>query len=259
MKRCRVPHIVLYWTVLIGSLSMQSNVYAQEEVGFGCLGFVGGFAGYEFHQVEAPGLNRYVANLNQRLMDTTGQSFAPFDMIKGFRFGINFLRQDIAGVRFTLKGFYHTLSQKTEYEYEGQDEVFKNSLQLDRNNFGLGIDLGMSLFPLVSWKIVDAALVFTNISLKKTLNGSNYSINEKYKAVENKIGYSIGSGIIIHIIGDYVTLEGMAAYSKYSVAELKNAAGGYFTDGEGSGEVVTDFITAGGFNAAVQMNIGFPF
>lgn len=259
MKPTRLPHIVILWAVLIGSMPMQGVSHAQEEVGFGCLGFVGGFAGYEFQQIEAPGLNRYVSHLNQRLIDTTGGTFAPFDMIKGFRFGINFLRQDIAGVRFTLKGFYHTLSQKSEYEHTQRDEVYKNTLQLDRNNFGLGIDLGMTLFSLVSWKIVDAAVVFTNTSLKKTLNGVNYSINEKYKAVENKIGYSIGSGIIIHIIGDYVTLEGMAAYSKYSVAELKNAAGSSFTDGEGSGEVVTDFITAGGFNAALQMNIGFPF
>ena len=141
-----------------------------------------------------------------------------FGKTQGYRVGINFFRADIRGFILTAKGFYQLLTEKhnalVNSNYGSTSTVYK----VDIKNWGVGIDLGTALTGGISWKVIDAALLFNSAKLTNTTNspGPMTSVLE-YKNSSSKMGYSIGTGFIISVIDQYVTLEGLAGYTDFSI------------------------------------------
>ena len=111
----------------------------------------------------------------------------------------------------------------------------------------------------MSWKVVDAAVLFNTATFTNTMNspGPTTSIL-KYNSDKTYIGYSVGTGFILAIIDNYISIEGMAGYTALTLNKMRLSDGTQLTKNENSSEPMTNFITAGGFNAVVQLNIGFP-
>jgi hypothetical protein len=128
-------------------------------------------------------------------------------------------------------------------------------LKLELRNWAVGVDLGISVTKTISWKVVDGALHFNTIILTNTENttGAQTTVN-KFRTESTQLGYSIGTGFIFEIIDEYLSIEGVAGYTSLSIENLQKDNNNFLTE-----DVTTNnFIDGGGFNAVVQLNIGFP-
>ena len=88
----------------------------------------------------------------------------------GYRLGLNFFRAKFKGFIITAKGFYQNLSEQhkaTEYLTGGDGNT---TLQLEIINWALGIDLGKQITGALSWKVIDAAIMFNNAKFTSTQN-----------------------------------------------------------------------------------------
>ena len=84
------------------------------------------------------------------------------------------------------------------------------------------------------------------------------TIIKKYKTKSTNLGYSVGTGFIIDLIEDYISIEGLAAYTQISVDDLQMDDGTLLAEDETTAQPMTNFVSVGGFNAVVQLNVGFP-
>ena len=89
------------------------NLKAQS-FGFGCLGLVGGYAGYTYQIYKPTGLNTYIQTFNLLRKDSLKGSMPNFGKSSGYRVGINFYRADLRGFILTAKGFYQNLGEENE-------------------------------------------------------------------------------------------------------------------------------------------------
>ena len=71
-----------YKILFIIFLVASANLPAQD-FGFGCLGLVGGYAGYEIQNYKPTGLNTF-------MKDSLSNNIDELESMKGFRLGINF-------------------------------------------------------------------------------------------------------------------------------------------------------------------------
>ncbi len=244
-------------------LLMQANFIRAQSFGFGCLGFVGGYAGYSYQKYNPEGLNEYVGDFNYFNKDSLSIPMNNFGTFKGYRVGLNFFRAHISNFILTAKGFYESLNEKHEAVEKFVNGTRTTDLELNYKNWGVGLDLGITITDLISWKIVDGAVRFNNISLTNTTNftGGETQMVE-YKNAKTSIGYSIGTGFILAIIEDYVSLEGTAGYTMLSIDQVQNSKGEVLALANSTEKKfdapVNNFIKSGGFNAVVQLNLGFP-
>ena len=77
----------------------------------------------------------------------------------------------------------------------------------------------------------------------------------KYKSEPGVFGYTIGTGIIISLLKDYVSLEGLAGYTYLQIEDVLTDDGISFMEPVPG---TSNFIESGGFTAELQINIGFP-
>jgi hypothetical protein len=229
-----------------------------QSFGFGCLGLVGGFAGYSFQRYEPVGFNNYILKFNELREDSMQGGMSNFGTARGFRFGINFFRADFQGLILTTKGFYQAVVEKHSSDVTSSQGISNYNYKLEWNNWGFGIDLGTSITKTLSWKVVDASILFNNIKLTDSQNypGGYSNVNEYKK--ESALGYTIGTGFILSIIEGYISLEGLAGYTQIRISTLKLDDGTELTVNEQSREPMTNFIDNGGFLAVIQLNVGFP-
>ncbi|MGB8317364.1 MAG: hypothetical protein WCE54_04520 [Ignavibacteriaceae bacterium] len=242
--------------ILIAVL-LSTSINAQT-FGFGCLGFVGGFGGYSYQNYKAEGLNNYVAEFNNANEDSLKAPMGNFGTAAGYRVGINFFRAHITGFILTSKGFYQSLLESKDANVNSTFGASNSNYKVRLNTWGVGFDVGTSISGAISWKVIDAALLFNKATFTNTKNspGSFTDIKE-YKS-NSKIGYSIGTGFILQLIDEYISIEGLAAYTVISIDELQMSDGTKLTVSENSSQPVNNFIDAGGFNAVIQLNVGFP-
>ena len=123
----------------------------------------------------------------------------------------------------------------------------------------MGFDVGWQFTKVVSWKILDGSLNFNNVTLTETTDLPGETYVNKYKSDSGVIGYSIGTGIIVAIIKDYVSIEGLVGYTHLVIDDVYDEAGTkflnpYITQLNGANK----FIESGGFTAVIQLNVGFP-
>jgi hypothetical protein len=246
-------------SILLFIFITASAVVNAQSFGFGCLGFVGGYGGYSYQEYKPDGLNNYVDVFNQVGSDSLISPMEKFGKATGYRVGLNFFRAKMDNFVLTTKGYYQLISENHEALEKYGMGTRSTSLKLEMMNWGVGIDLGISITKAISWKVVDGAVNFNNITLTRTENktGAQTTI-EKYKTKSTNLGYSIGTGFILDVIDEYLSIEGVAAYTKLSVDNLKMDDGTVLTENQTSTTPMTNFINAGGFNAVVQLNVGFP-
>lgn len=255
-ERTLMTRLALKLTIIFVVL-LQTYIYSQT-FGFGCLGFTGGYAGYSHQKYQPDGLNEYIKIFNLNRKDSLTENLDSFGSANGFRVGLNFFRKKFSGVFVTAKGFYQFLDEKHQAIEKISSGNVTTSYDVKLINWGLGFDLGTPIVSFLNWKIIDAALLYNQARFSSSQNFPGaLTIVKNYKS-DSKFGYSVGTGIVIEILGEYITLEGLAAYSKLTIDEMKMDDGSKLVKNENSTEVLKNFIADGGFNAVVQLNIGLP-
>lgn len=233
---------------------LSAIVINAQSFGFGCLGFVGGYGGFSYQQYKPEGFNDFIKNFNET-SDSLISPMENFGKAQGFRVGLNFFRGKVENFVLTAKGYYQSLTEKHEALENLPAGTRSTTLKLELRNWAVGVDLGISVTKTISWKVVDGALHFNTIILTNTENttGAQTTVN-KFRTESTQLGYSIGTGFIFEIIDEYLSIEGVAGYTSLSIENLQKDNNNFLTE-----DVSTNnFIDGGGFNAVVQLNIGFP-
>ncbi len=227
--------------------------------GFGCLGLVGGYGGYSYQVYDPAGLNDFVTSFNNDHKDSLSSALGKFGKARGYRVGINFFRANIKGFILTTKGFYQYLTEKKTTNILSANGESNVIYEVDLKNWGVGIDLGTAISGALSWKVVDAALLFNWATFTNTLNSPGpTTIVKTYNNEKSTLGYTIGTGFILAIVDQYISLEGTAGYTAFSIDKMKSGDGTELTVSENSTEPMKKFISNGGFSAVIQLNVGFP-
>ena len=247
-----------YTVILISVVFFNTNINSQT-FGFGCLGFFGGYGGVVYQSFKADGLNQFVNYFNEQKFSTLDDPLQDYYGAFGYRVGVNFFRATWeSGFILTAKGYYQSLSRTREASETLIDGNKNYTFELDLKNWAVGIDFGYAITSFLSWKIVDGSINFNNVSLTSTINSPEGTEVSKYKSESGVLGYSVGTGIIISIIKDYISLEGLAGFTRIKIEKLNFEDGDPYLDDVLSGDENNNFIESGGFTAVIQLNIGFP-
>ncbi len=227
-----------------------------QSFGFGCLGLSGFYAGFSKQNYDNPGLNDYISQSQTIITDKV-----EFTQGTGYRIGANFFRAKWDKFFISAKGYYQFL--KEEHEISGQFQsggLIKSSYEqkeryrLTMNHWGVGVDLGVPLFWIIDWKIAEANVTFYNTEFSQETFLSSVSQGEiKFKPDKNNIGYFIGTGLILHLIPDYISLEGTAGFNIIQIDNLSSESG--ITVPSASSKKVID---KGNLSITLQLNVGFP-
>jgi hypothetical protein len=249
------------WLIIILTIALVSlfqSFLCSQTFGFGCLGFTGGYAGYSTQNYQPDGLNDYIKIFNLIRKDSLSENLNSFGSADGFRIGINFFRKKFSGIFVTGKGFYQFLDEKQQGIEKLSSGSVTTSYEVKLICWGIGADLGTPIVSFLNWKIIDAALLFNQARFSSSQNFPGASTVVKNYKSDSKLGYFLGTGFVFEILGEYITLEGLAAYSKITIDEVKMDDGSKLEKSENSNETMNNFITDGGFNAVIQLNIGLP-
>jgi hypothetical protein len=249
--------------ILLFSFVLSSNqIIVAQTFGFGCLGFVGGYGGFTYQKFEPSGLNQFIEYHNS--LEYTSKPVDEFSSATGYRLGLNFFRATFKnGIIVTAKGFYQALAQKKKGGVGITTSEDNYSLDLNLKNWSLGFDIGWEFTKVLSWKILDGSLNFNNVTLTETTDSPGAPTDIiKYKSDSGVFGYSVGTGIIVALLKDYVSIEGLAGYTYLVIDNLYSENGTPFLNPaqipEQSFWTNSKFIDSGGFTAVVQLNVGFP-
>lgn len=246
----------LFQNIFLLLIIFSVNSYSQS-FGFGCLGFVGGFGGYSHQQYKTDGLNNYVDNFNLQYVEYIDTKMQHFGKSSGYRVGVNVFRAKFTGFLITAKGFYQQLHEEHNSIVYQTAFGIAHEYDLKIRSYGIGIDLGIPVTSFLSWKIVDGSLLINGAKFTETINSSAGTAVNKFENEKTELGYSIGSGFIFEIIKNYISLEGSASYTQLTINKMINEDGsGILTFNTIGSE--DKFINGGGFNAVVQLNLGFP-
>jgi len=249
----------LFYSILIASFILFGKNINSQTFGFGCLGFVGGYGGYTYQQFDATGLNEFVRQFNDAKASTLQSDLKEFKYASGYRIGINIFRASFeGGFMVTAKGFYQSLGKKNEVTENIPEGTTNHSFDLDLKNWAIGFDVGIDITAGISWKILDGAVNFNNVKLTNTVNYPGETEIHKFKSDKNVFGYSVGTGVIVHIVKDYISVEGLAGYTGLNIDNMKLEEGTPFPTEPYTTQETGDFIDSGGFTAVVQLNVGFP-
>lgn len=229
--------------------------HSAQTCGFGCFGLGGFYAGFGMQQFKADGLNDHLKLLRQLSSAAPLGDDIKFDRATGFRLGANLFRTKYKRFLFSAKGYYQFLKQEKDSHAGDPANPQTTTYSLKLNYWGVGVDVGYSVFKFVDWKIIDAAVLFhtAEFSIKNSFAG--VQSDEQFNGTKNKLGYSVGTGFVLRLVGDYISIEGTAAYNRFSVDKLSNDRG--IDIGKKSASE-KKFIEDGGLGAAVQLNIGIP-
>lgn len=249
----------IFYTVIIISVVLFNTNINSQTFGFGCLGFFGGYGGVAYQSYKADGLNQFVNYFNEMKSGTLDNPLEEYYGAVGYRVGVNFFRATWeSGFILTAKGYYQSLSRTREASETLVDGNTNYEFELDLKNWAVGVDFGYAITSFFSWKIVDGSINFNNVSLTNTNNSPNGTDVSKYKSDSGVIGYSVGTGLIIFLIKDYISLEGFAGYTGLTIEKLNYDEGNNSLLNVLNEEENINFIESGGFTGVIQLNIGFP-
>ncbi len=249
----------LFYSILIASLILFGTNINSQTFGFGCLGFVGGYGGYTYQQFDATGLNEFVRQFNEAKALTLQSDLKEFKYATGYRVGINIFRASFeGGFMVTAKGYYQSLGKKSEVTENIPEGTTNYSFDLDLKNWAIGFDVGINLTAGISWKILDGAVHFNKVKLTNTINTPGDTEIHKFISDDNVFGYSVGTGFIVYLVEDYISIEGLAGYTGLTIDNMKLEEGTPFPPEPYNNQENVNFIDSGGFTAVVQLNVGFP-
>jgi len=236
---------------------LSPSIFPQS-FGFGCLGFVGGFGGYSYQEYKPDGLNRYVQNFNSINSEYIEGEMNEFGKATGYRVGINFFRAKFTSFFISAKGYYQQLNENHSAVVYQTAIGIDYGYDLKLKSWGVGVDLGIPITTFLSWKIVDGSALINSAAFTETINSSQGTAVNKFNNDKTEIGYSVGTGFIFDILKDYISIEGVASYSHFSTDKMKAEDGSGFLEYIDQDSSQRKFIDNGGFNAVVQLNLGFP-
>jgi hypothetical protein len=243
--------------ITAGSLMMYKTAPAQS-FGFGCLGLVGGYGGYSYQNLKPAGLNDYILSYNTLRTDSLSSPMSSFGKATGFRVGLNFYRANLDGLILTAKGFYQFVSEKNNAVVESSYGTTNTEFELRMQSWGIGLDLGILVTGRLSWKVLDAALLFSDIEFIDTENFPGAVTTVETYNGDTDVAYSVGTGFILSIVEQYISLEGMVGYLVMDLDRVEKDDGTPLTITENSEVPMENFIKSGGFSAVIQLNVGFP-
>lgn len=240
-------------------ISLISTTANAQTFGFGCLGLVGGYGGYSYQKYKPTGLNNFISDFNLNKKASLTSPMKEFGEARGFRAGINFFRANFKGVFVTAKGFYESLQEKHDAVNRLGDNSTANYIyEVKLQNYGLGIDVGIDITKFIGWKIFDVALHFNNVSFSQTENLPGETNIKKFNHKPTALSYSIATGVILSLIENYISIEGLAGVTILKITDLKTDQDELLTATQNSTTPMNNFIESGGFTAVVQLNVGFP-
>lgn len=230
-----------------------------QDFGFGCLGLVGGFAGYGIQTYQTKGINERVDFFNAFHKDSLDSPLNNFGQAAGYRFGINFFNQQFSGFNISFKGFYQKVSEKNKAIIKSPPIEIAKTFEVKIATFGLGIDFGTHITEILNWKILKAAVIFSNVNFIESEDrpGLLTEIND-YKSSKTNIGYSLSTGFVVYLIGNYISLEGSAGYNLFRFEQLKKDDGTTLKVNEQSNQPMPVAIDNGGLAGVIQLNFNFP-
>ncbi len=231
-------------------LAQSTAIYAQT-CGFGCLGLSGVYGGYSYQFYNPEGLNKHLSSLAAQF--NNGKDLK-YERGEGFRIGANIFRAQFDNYFLTAKGYYQFMKEEQDVSGINDQGNPYFSSKLEMNHWGLGIDLGVPLFKYLSWKVVEGGVTFYKADLVYESELQDASSSYTYESSDVNVGYYVGTGLIIQIVPDYISIEGSAFYNKVKINDLINDSGEYLI-GEGSKSSIMDM---GNVSATLQVNIGVP-
>lgn len=227
-----------------------TSITTAQTFGFGCLGLSGFYAGYTQQEYKAVGMNEAI---NSLLPSSPFNETLEFKRGTGFRIGANIFRAKFDFLFITAKGYYQFMKETHEREDHNIPRTTQK-YQLSMNHWGVGIDFGVPIFSIIDLKIVEGNVTFYNSELIESYNDQNgvLIIENKYSLDKAKVGYFVGSGLILHLVTDYISVEATAGYSFINIDRFSNS------DIYSIPSTDNKAIDKGGFSATVQLNVGFP-
>jgi hypothetical protein len=240
--------------IILSFIILFSLQVAAQSFGFGCLGLVGGYGGVTYQQYQPELLNIYLKKFNVNAI----KKMPEFGKAEGYRVGVNLFRARFSGFFITAKGFYQELKESHEIQKVDRGGIFDIDMELKFKGFGVGLDLGVPIFNRLLWKIVDGAVSVNSTRLTQTENSTLGTTVMKFNNDKTEIGYSFGTGFVLDILKNYISIEGIVGYNFFQVDEMTSEDKMKFENLVSSGNENKPFIKSGGLNAVVQLNIGFP-
>ncbi|MGD8780496.1 MAG: hypothetical protein PVH88_16205 [Ignavibacteria bacterium] len=225
-----------------------ANQIKAQTCGFGCLGLSGFYGGYSIQSYKAEELNNYIT---EKILLS---SSIAFEQSKGIRVGVNLFRAKFQNYFITAKGYFQFLKENKTTNNLASEGQTKHEFELKQDYWGIAFDFGIPVTDFFDFKLVEAGVNFYNMDLTHAVFLSNEKINEtKYETPEMEIGYYLGSGLIIHLIKDYVSLEGTAFYSFVEFQSLESKRNEKIELYSNS-----NLLESSGISGTLQLNLGFP-
>lgn len=250
-----------YFIAVIFLLAGCGEAFSQYSCGFGCLGLSGVYGGYSYQNYNPTGFNEYLNNASYDFWDgyEKEDETPQFGSGSGFRVGANLFRAKFKSFFVTTKVFFQFLKEKGSIRGRLENgDNFKDGYDLNLNRLSIAFDFGMPLYKYFDVKILEAGVVIMKTELTNTMRVNDDVVYEyKYDRRPRNLDYYVGSGLIIHAIPDYISLEGTAAYNFFNVKEMEDEWGKKLINSS-TDKPVDNFIENGKFSYTVQINFGLP-
>ncbi len=237
------------YSALLIILVLNSLAQAQS-FGFGCLGLSGFFAGISKESYDAAGLNDFAS---MQLQSNQFVNSVKFERGTGYRIGANFVRAKFDQVFITAKGYYQFLKEENNITESAGPSLKTANNKFSMNHWGVAVDIGVKLFWILDWKVIEGGVNFYNGEFSFEYLKDNVSQSSaKFNLDKIQVGYHAGTGLIMHIVPDYISLEGTIGYSFLKLDSFNSV------DNFGNLTKILNSVPGGGVNVTLQMNVGFP-
>ena len=245
--------LIKYFFATILLFLVTSSIQAQT-FGFGCLGLSGFYAGISQETYDANGINDFLYPVILHTNDLNqSANTIKFEKGTGYRIGANLFRAKFDKIFITAKGYYQFLKEEhSETELSNGSTITTNH-KLSLNHWGVGVDFGVNLFWIIDWKVLEGNVTFFSGDFTSEYSRDEVFLNDtKYNLDKTQIGYYVGSGLILHLVPDYLSIEGTVGFSFMKIESLKRI------NSFGNESFINNAIPGGGFSATIQLNVGFP-
>lgn len=228
---------------------------SAQTFGFGCLGLSGFYAGFSEYRFEAPAISAF-ANAQIQLHNPAQATSVEFGKATGYRVGANIFRAKWDKFFISTKGYYQFLKEEISQPFISGGEELKYDYKLNLNHWGLAADLGVPLFWILDWKIIEGSVTIFQIDFDQQLFSGTKQISEKkFSSNKTKVGYYFGTGLILHLVPDYISMEGTIAYNNIELDQLTGDDGNSIPVSTSTKRLIEKGI----WSATLQLNIGVPF
>jgi len=250
--RTKTPVMFKKLTIVSTIFLISATLTNGQSCGFGCLGFSGGYGGYTIQQYDMKGLNDHLHEIVGAAGYDIGEN--TFHEGKGFRVGINIFKARFDAVYFGTKFFYQFLEEEKTF-VNTNDPSKQRKFNLGFNYWGFGGELGFPLFSYLDLKLVEGGVTLHNVTFKdETYVGDAMFSEVKYESTGTQVGYYVASGLIIHLIKNYISIEGTASYNFIDLEEVQSDNGEIIPARGG----IVSLAQKGGLTGTVQFNVSFP-